>query len=179
MFLIRPAVPVDCAGIALVQVDSYRCAYAGMFPPTYLEQFSTKEQEQDWLRLLAERPEDILLVAETPEHKITGYVLAVARSEIHPGYDAELVALHVNKAFQRGGAGRALVHRAVELLIERGCRSVMLWTLRGNPTRGWYERLGGECIGEKKDDIDGWTVVEVAYGWKNIFSLAAASASFV
>ena len=176
MFLIRPAVRADCAGIARVQVESYRCAYAGFFPPDYLEQFSTEEQEQDWLRLLAERPGDILLVAETPEYKIAGYVLAVARPEIHPGYDAELVALHVNKAFQHDGAGRALVHRAVELLIERGCRSAMLWTLRGNPIRGWYERMGGECIGEKQDEIDGWTVVEVAYGWKDIFSLAGASA---
>lgn len=176
MHLIRPAVPADCAGIARVQVDSYRCAYAGFFPPTYLEQFSIEEQEQDWLRLLDTHPEDILLVAEKPEHQITGYVLAVARPEIYPGYDAELVALHVNKTFQRGGAGKALVHRAVELLIERGYRSVMLWTLRGNPIRGWYERLGGECIGEKQEDIDGWTVVEMAYGWKDILSLAAASA---
>ncbi len=174
MLTIRPALPADCAALAQVQVNSYRTAYAGLFPPEYLEHFSLAEQEQDWLTLLAERPEDILLVAETAEKEIIGYTLAIAAREVFPDYDAELVALHVKRGYQRGGAGKALVRRAVELLAERGAQSVMLWTLKGNPIRKWYERLGGEFLGEKQDTIQGWTVVEVAYGWEDIGLLLAA-----
>jgi len=172
---IRPATSLDSAGIARVQVDSYRSAYAGHFPPAYLERFSYEEQEQDWLRLLADNPGDILLVAEDGRQVITGYCLARAGPENYPGYDAELVALHVQKSAQRDGMGKALMAKAVEALIGRGCQSVMLWTLKGNPIRCWYEQLGGELIDERQMDIDGWEVREVAYGWRSLADLLAAT----
>ena len=43
-----------------------------------------------------------------------------------------------------------------------------LWTLEQNPVRGWYERLGGQVIGRKCYDVDGWDVVEIAYGWTDM-----------
>ena len=66
MLTIRPALPADCAALAQVQVNNYRTAYAGLFPPEYLAHFNLAEQEQDWLTLLAERPEEFrgnLLIA--------------------------------------------------------------------------------------------------------------------
>jgi hypothetical protein len=44
----------------------------------------------------------------------------------------------------------------------------MLWTLQGNPVRQWYQRLGGQVLGEKSFQIDDWEIVEVAYGWETI-----------
>ena len=38
MIEVREAVPEDSPGIARVQVDSYRTAYAGLFPEPYLAQ---------------------------------------------------------------------------------------------------------------------------------------------
>jgi hypothetical protein len=49
--------------LARVQVDSYRTAYAGMFPADSLARFTYDEQEQDWRDLL-ETGGDVLLVAE-------------------------------------------------------------------------------------------------------------------
>jgi hypothetical protein len=49
---IRKATIVDSAGLARVQVDSYRTAYAGIFPPAYLDHFTYEEQEQDYRNLL-------------------------------------------------------------------------------------------------------------------------------
>ncbi|MFU8773596.1 MAG: hypothetical protein ACNA8H_14410 [Anaerolineales bacterium] len=40
----------DSAGLARVQVDSYRTAYAGIFPQAYLAHFT--HEEQDWRNLL-------------------------------------------------------------------------------------------------------------------------------
>jgi hypothetical protein len=62
MFPICCAAPADCPGIAQIQVDSYRTAYAGLMPPAYLEHFTDEEQAQGWREWLAERAEDILLV---------------------------------------------------------------------------------------------------------------------
>jgi ribosomal protein S18 acetylase RimI-like enzyme len=171
VYHIRNAIPDDCLGIAKVQVDSYRSAYSGLFPPAYLEHFTYAEEEQDWSQLLASGSEDILLVAVSQEDQVIGYVLARAKPDIFPGYDAEIIALHVIPSFKGKGIGRALFGKAVETLIARGCQSVMLWTLKRNPIRRWYENLNGKMIGEKNYEVDDWIINEVAYGWEDISML--------
>lgn len=165
-FQVRPATPADCAGIAKVQVDSYCTAYAGLFPESYFQNFSYAEQEQDWRNWFASGTDEILLVAVSAENEVLGYALARAKAEIYPGYDSELAALHVRKTLQSQGIGKALLLAAVQRLAARGCQTVMLWTLQGNPVRRWYERLQGKLLGETNYDVDGWNIVEVAYGWE-------------
>jgi ribosomal protein S18 acetylase RimI-like enzyme len=176
MMLIREALPADSPGIARVQVDSYRTAYAGLFRESYLAQFTHGEQTQDWEVWPATHPEDLLLVAMSPEDQVIGYLLARAQPDIHPGYDAEILAMHVKLAHQRKGIGKALLRAAVEGLAERGCRSVMLWSLKGNPARKWYERLGGKVLGEKRFQVDDWELVEFAYGWETLSTLLPSDA---
>lgn len=174
---IREALLKDCPGLARVQVDSYRTAYAGLFPEPYLAQFSYEEQAQDWRAWLATHPDDLLLVAPLPDDQVIGYLLARAQPDIHPGYDAELLAMHVRLPDQGRGVGKALLRAAVERLEERGCQSVMLWTLKGNPVRQWYERLEGQVLGEKSFQIDDWEIVEIAYGWETISTLLTGNES--
>lgn len=168
MFIVRSATLKDCTGIARTQVDSYRTAYAGLFSQPYLDHFTYDEEEQDWRDLLSADFNDILLVAVSPEDQILGYLLARAEPDSYPGYDAEVIALHVNRSQQGQGIGKALLRNAVEQLIERKCQSVMLWTLSGNKVRQWYAQLGGKIIDEKSQQVDDWTVYEVAYGWEDI-----------
>ncbi|MFN2283450.1 MAG: GNAT family N-acetyltransferase, partial [Anaerolineae bacterium] len=89
---IRRAKFEDSAGIAHVQVDSYRTAYAGIFPQAYLEQFTYEEQTQDWRDLLSAESEDVLYVAETDAIAIVGYALGRPGLSDIPPYDSELVA---------------------------------------------------------------------------------------
>jgi ribosomal protein S18 acetylase RimI-like enzyme len=168
MVQIRHATVEDCLGLAETQVDSYRTAYAGLLPASYLERFTYAEQEQDWIDMLTSGTEDILLVARSAGEPVIGYVLARARPDIFPGYDSEIIALHVRQPFQGRGIGKALLQKAVEHLIARDCRSVMLWTLKGNRMRRWYERLNGTLLGEKSYQIEDRIIREVAYGWEDI-----------
>lgn len=171
-FHIRDAAAGDCRGIAEVQVDSYLTAYAGMFPPAYFAHFTYEDQAQDWRQWLVDRPDDTLMVAVSAEAGIIGYILARPETDA-AGYDAEIVALHVRRLWQGQGIGRALLTAASRKLGARGCRSVMLWTLKANPVREWYERLGGALIGEKSFQVDEREVTEVAYGWSDIAALSS------
>ena len=170
---IREAKLGDCASIARVQVDSYRTAYASLLPPEYLAHFTYEEQEQDWRDLLSADQHDLLYVAESDSGEIVGYALGRAPGDQYAGYDSELAALHVRRAFQRQGIGTRLIAAVAERLKQQGCRSLMLWVLDKNPARSFYERLGGQCFGEKPWRIEelGLDTREVAYGWPDITRL--------
>ena len=150
MIQIRRATINDSAGIARVQVDSYRTAYAGIFSPAYLEHFTVEEQMQDWYDWMMNRPRDLLYVAQTDNGEIVGYVLGrPGLTKIAP-YDSELVAMHVRQAYQKQGIGRSLFQKVAEQLRQQGCASLMLWVLEKNPARSFYEKLSGQQVGTQE-----------------------------
>jgi GNAT superfamily N-acetyltransferase len=167
--LIREATMEDSAGLARVQVDSYRTSYAGLMPRAVLDGFTYEEQEQDWRDWISSQPEDLLYVAEAATGEIVGYALARPGPIAAPPFDSELVALHVRRAHQRQGLGRRLMATVAEQLGLQDCKSLMLWILEENPARGFYEHLGGQLLDERK--MSSASVHEVAYGWPTIESL--------
>jgi GNAT superfamily N-acetyltransferase len=150
MVTIRTTTLDDCAAIARVQVDSYRAAYAGIFPQEYLDGFTYEEQEQDWRELLSSGGEDIVPVAEA-DGAIAGYALGRPEPVGITPYDCELVALHVRRERQRQGVGGALAAAMADALRAKGCKSMMLWVLAKNPARRFYERLGGRAAPQDAD----------------------------
>ncbi len=89
------------------------------------------------------------------------------------GYRGELYAIYLLKQAQGQGAGRKLFNVTVCEFVRRGCNSMMLWVLKDNtPARKFYEAMGGHVMCEKPIEIGGETLIEVAYGWKDLRSLA-------
>lgn len=168
---ICPATIADSAGIAHVQITSYRTAYAPFFPRAYIDHFTYEEQTQDWRDLMSAAQHDPLLVAVREPREIFGYALG---NPVHNEFGSdvgELVALHVLPQYQRKGTGSRLFAAMARELQERGNTALILWTIEGNPVRSFYERLGGVLAGKKSYDVDDMTVTEVAYRWKNIDGL--------
>ena len=167
---IRLATIADSAGIAFVQVNNYKLSYAALFAKQYLDHFTVEEQTQDWRDLFATQPGEIVFVAQADE-KIVGYALCRAQAREMPNYASELVAFHVLPEYQKHGIGTKLFRAVANALKQNGCNSLMLWTLKHNPVRRYYEALGGELLGDKEYDIDDARVTEVAYGWQEIDTL--------
>ena len=166
---IRTATFEDCAAIARVQVNSYHAAYAALMPAEYLAAFSYEEQEQDWKDLL-QSGQDTLLVAENLAGEVIGY--ALSRPTPQASYDCELVALHIDRDWQRQGIGRGLFHETARRMGALGCRSLGVWVLEGNLARGFYEYLGGQENGEQFFEIEELHLRrrEVGYRWDNLKS---------
>jgi ribosomal protein S18 acetylase RimI-like enzyme len=98
---------------------------------------------------------------------------AAGGATIHPveGFDGEMGAIYLLASYQKMGAGAALVRRVAGALRERGFRSMVVWVLKANPARGFYERMGGELVGEQGIEIGGVALPEVAYGWREVRAL--------
>jgi len=172
--IIRDATLEDIPGMVAVRIATWRTTYVGIVPDHVLDEQSQEKIEARWRQWHLEmKPDDVTLVAED-----NGTVVGFAKGGAHwgdvPGYDGRLGGLYILKSHQRRGLGRRLVAAFAKRLAARGCRSLAIWVLARNPSRGFYERLGGTPVAEQPIDIGGVALPEVAYGWPDISVLFQA-----
>ena len=89
--------------------------------------------------------------------------------------EGEVETLYVLDDWRERGVGRRLMRAAAAHLAEAGCRSVFLWVLRDNPSRWFYQRLGGKPAAEAAIQFAGQQVAQTAFVWDPIERLLAAS----
>lgn len=174
---IRPATPADAEGIAHVHVASWRTTYRGILPDSLLAGLSVERRAAFWGEILgrAERP-GVILVADHPVKSIIGFASAGPPQEPLAGYDAELHAIYLLEAHQRGGLGRALVRAAAEALLTRGHQTMFLWVFAENESRRFYEALVGQVLHTGQEEFGGVTKEKIAYGWPDLAALAGRAA---
>lgn len=169
---IRRAVPDDAPALARVHMQSWAETYRGLMPDGFLAAMTTgawRERRQTLWQQTLEADQDSMLVA-VRGGELVGFTSG-GRADF-AGYDAELFTLYLLRSAQGGGVGRALVRGLAQALASGGQRSLMLWVLDVNPTRAFYEHLGGLMIGEKTEPVSGGELREVAYGWPELDALS-------
>jgi GNAT superfamily N-acetyltransferase len=159
--VVRRARPADAAPLARVHVQSWREAYRGIIPQTYLDQLSVPAHERQWRRSLGGSTWGF--VAEW-EQRVVGFAsagLARARRDV----SGELYLLYVLRACHGRGIGRALFDACHYELARCGHHGLLVWVLADNPARRFYQRLGGELAGESEVTLAGAKLREVAFVW--------------
>jgi GNAT superfamily N-acetyltransferase len=135
-------------------------------PDTFLESLSYEDFERRRREGLVKRPEAFTGVAE--EEEILGFAVGGPARVSDPEFTAELYAIYVLEQHQRKGIGRQLTAWVARELENRGHRSMLLWVLKNNPWRTFYEKIGGRLIREGSDEFGGKTLAKVVYGWKDL-----------
>jgi len=174
MLVIRPAEVQDADGIAHVHVTAWQETYRGLMPDSVLDTLSIQRRAEQWKNSLAD-PTDLYhatIVAEVSE-RIIGFINYGREREGDVDYRGEIFALYVLKDFHGRGLGRRLMQEAVTGLLAQKLASMLVWVLAENPTRHFYEHLGGVYLREKSIQIGGSSLPEVAYGWRDIGSVAS------
>lgn len=169
---IRPAQPDDAAGIGRVHVETWRSTYAGMLPDSYLVGLSATRHAATWARTL-NRPAgskgESVLVAEDDGH-VVGFVSGGAARPCKAlkteRTDGEVYTLYVLPDYQGRGLGRELLATGFGHMADAGYTAAVIWVLQPNPSRFFYEAMGGVRIGEREEKFAGAPVLEVAYGWE-------------
>lgn len=137
---IRPAAAADAAAIADLHQRSWRSAYRGLLPDSYLDGRAGDELAARWRTAFTkDEPRRVILVAMTPDG-IAGFVAAWPSTSRMALIDN----LHVAPGQRGGGLGRRLMGRAAAELRRLGFRAAFLEVIEGNhDARGFYRRLGG------------------------------------
>jgi GNAT superfamily N-acetyltransferase len=172
---VRQARPDDAHRIAHVHLESWKTTYPGIIPQAYIDGLKVEDGAARWQDRLSQQDGPVVFVAED-EAGIFGF--AAGGAIMHPvdGFDGELGAIYLLASHQKRGAGAALTRRTARALTERGFRNMVVWVLKANPARGFYERMGGVLVAEQGIEIGGVTLPEVAYGWKDVRTLAPGAA---
>lgn len=176
--IIRTANVDDAPPLASMHVASWRETYSGILPDAMLSGLSVEHRKAMWdqvVRQPASLGSTVVYLAEV-DVEIVGFgSCAAQRTESlkAKGFDGEISAIYVFRAYQRNGLGIRLLRTMASDLMSRNFAAASLWVLRDNlVARRFYERHGARLIDEREDARNNAVLVELAYGWADLPQLS-------
>lgn len=137
-FRLRPAVPADARGCAVVHHTSWVETYSDLLPASHWETDTLERRAESWQRRL---DGDMTVTVAESADQIIGFAIAHTARQVGPHApvrDRELYSIYVLSAHHGGGAGPALL----DAVLPAGVPA-QLWVAEENPrARRFYERNG-------------------------------------
>ncbi|HUH84204.1 MAG TPA: N-acetyltransferase [Stellaceae bacterium] len=173
MVVVRQARLADVRAIGRIEVETWRTTYAGMVPDRVLLRMSEQRQTASWAGFLRHRPGDVFVAEREVDDEVS--ILAFGncgpQREQALGFGGEVYTLYVQPEAQGAGLGRQLLLALFARLVHCGHRSALVWVVRANPARFFYERLGGKLVLHRSIPVGGEPIASVAYGWRDLRAL--------
>jgi ribosomal protein S18 acetylase RimI-like enzyme len=174
---VRPGRPGDAAAVARIHVETWRATYAGLVPDAYLVRMTEAGQAFQWERALSRaRGLEDVLVAEAAGTGVVGFGSCGRNRSRQLPFAGEVFTLYVTGDFQNRGIGRRLLAALFARCVERGMTDALIWVLSGNPSRFFYEAMGGLPVGRQEEPFAGAMLQETAYGWPDLRQSLAGGA---
>lgn len=159
----------DISNLAKVHVETWKNTYQGIVSKTILEGLSCEWSERNFKTVLEkERERARCFVAEGLSGIIIGFAIGGLERSDNLRFKGELWGIYISKEFQRSGVGKNLVSAVVDYLIALKINSMLVWVLKENPYRKFYETLRGKYLGERPIKMGREEYLEVAYGWDDL-----------
>ena len=172
---IRPARPSDARAIARLDVETWRTTYAGVLSTSYLVGLSERRREAGWRGVILREPRDVRVAVDSAG-VIRGFG-SCGPNRGDPFFAGEVFTLYVAPDWQNQGIGRRLLIALFRRLVAAGRRSAIIWVLRDNPARFFYERLEAHQVSRRSLAVGGTAVAAIAYGWRDLPSFLATVSS--
>jgi len=172
---IRPARSTDARFIARLDVETWRATYPGVLSASYLVGLSVGRREVGWRMAIMREPRDVRVAVDVAG-MIRGFG-SCGPSRGAPHFPGEVFTLYVAPDWQNRGIGRRLLIALFRRLTASGLDAAIVWVLRDNPSRFFYERVGGRLVSHKPIPVGGSRVEGLAYGWPDLPAYLAAVSS--
>lgn len=176
MTLIREARAADAGSIASVHVETWHSTYAGIIPDRVLLDMSARREASYWQHAL-HRPGGrfLVVVAEDAAGSVVGYGSGGSTRNGQLPYDGEVYTLYVLPEYQSCGIGRQLLSGLFARMADAGFDSAVIWVLAENPSRFFYQAMGGTWVAVRDERYCGVMLSEMAYAWPDLARTVAPS----
>ncbi|MEG0483605.1 MAG: GNAT family N-acetyltransferase [Acinetobacter sp.] len=159
--MIRMAVANDAQQIAEIHVQSWKETYTGIIKPEVLDNLSVPKRLTLWQHIIP-HPDHQLFVCEKD-----GKILGFLDGYLNPNSNiAEIRAFYLLKNIQGEGIGRAMFEKFHQLIHPQQHQILRLEVINKNPSRYFYEKMGGQAVGEQDASDLGVGITEVFYQWE-------------
>ncbi len=175
--IVRRARIEDARAITRVHVESWRSTYAGLLPDDVLLRLSDNRNETRWWRhvLGRIRRRHFVYVAVDETDGVVGFASGGPSRDRELNATGEIYALYLLDSHHGAGAGKALFLRLARKLRRECGNSLTVWVLARNPSRFFYEALGGRRSAVRMERVGKEEVEAVAYEWDNVDALFESS----
>lgn len=146
-----------------VYVRTWQDTYLGVVPYYYLYTMSIPRLEQAFLNEMKSK-HVISFVAEDAG-RVIGFITGGYERKGDYIYSGEIFTLYVLKNRQRQGIGTRLVSALATQFNYFGIYSMLVWVLKENPYRQFYEKLNGIYLRTQRMPFAGEMLEVAAYGW--------------
>lgn len=163
----RAAHADDARSIANIHVASWKHAYRGLMPDSFLDALNAEQRLAMWRRILESTSSPMHVWVAESLGMIVGFcsVGPPQGTTERIGDTLEIYTIYLQPDREREGIGSMLLRQAERAMADFGATSAILWVLSSNHrARKFYEASGWTPDGtEKIDDQMGISLVETRY----------------
>ena len=163
--IIRYMTKEDIPKVVDIQINGWKTAYKGIVDDEYLNSLNKdariKKIEKSYLKY-------DFIVAEC-QGEVVGFANYIDNNDFTTEIktaDCELSAIYVEPSLKRKGIGTKLFEYAKKELARKDKSKMVLWCLKDNiPSKAFYEKMGGDIIGERAIKIGTGDYTEVCFSY--------------
>jgi ribosomal protein S18 acetylase RimI-like enzyme len=161
--IIRKAEIEDSRGLGRVHSESWKAAYKGIVPDSFLEGITAEGREKKIADAISRGTERIYVAVR--ENQIVGFTcFGKCRDDDVDDTFGEIWGIYLHPQHWRKGIGAKLMQYGLSCLKNEGYKKVTLWVLEKNENaRKFYERFGFRYDGTKKELYFDGIVHEIRY----------------
>ena len=153
----RDATVADIPALAELHVTTWNATYNTTRGPSI--ETRTRQWNEAFTR---QNRRDFVLVLQDRGGRLIGFTWG----KPHEGeFQGELSKIYLRWEYHGLGLGRRMMAETARRFLERGISSFILFAERSNPTLGFYDRMGGERLVDKRGMFHG------AYAWRDARTL--------
>ena len=141
----------------------WRDAYAGILPYRMLVNVSISREKGGWSSTLLIRYR--VYIAETENYGIVGFGSYGPQGLSNIKSEGEVYTLYYSSDFQGRGFGLHLIASIFGAFAREGRKSIIVWVLRENPSKYFYETIDVRKIAERDERLWGRSIPQIDYAW--------------